>query len=188
MVAVCRVGVVRELQPHPSSVILSAPLACNADRTFRRRTFCSRRGRATVSPKSFVFGIARVSTATKCDVIQKGMWLQVPAAGECLRCKNPVVMWIPPAMPYAWSKWNTHISNTEEGWDLASVISASDSSLWSPQQNTLREPKMATKSSRHLCQSLDSCLFKSSVGNISSYIKFLHFPLCFQSSFVICVE
>lgn len=102
-----------ELQPHPSSVPLSAPLACNADRTLRNRTFCSRRGRATVNPNPlFLASQEYPQQLNWCDTERNvtssaSSWWMPEVQKSC-------VMWIPPAMPHAWRKLYSHIKNANE--------------------------------------------------------------------------
>lgn len=112
---------------HPSRA--PSLLAHTADTTFRNRIFCCRRGSRKLQAIKYVCDITTVSRTTKCDVILKGMWLQVSAGDEWLRNKNSVVMHtmhISPAIVHAWGKCNTHIWHTQRKSLVSrSVMSAS---------------------------------------------------------------
>lgn len=116
-----------ELQHHPSSATLSAPLACNADRIFRSRTFCSRRGRATVSPNPLF--LASQEYPQQLNV----MWYRKECDFKCQQLVNAWGAKILLSCGYP-QQCHMHEANeihtseirTEKGWFLASVSSASD--------------------------------------------------------------
>lgn len=180
-----------ELRCHPSSVTFTAPLARTADRTFRSRTFCSRRGRAAASPNPLF--VASQQYPQQLNM----MWYRKECDFKCqqlmnnwgakilLSCRYPQQWYM-----YEANEIHTSEIRTDKRCFLASVISASGYTLVTTTKHSegWSKPKMATESPRHLYQSLAGYLFKRAVRNISNYINFLHFSLCFQSSLIISVE
>lgn len=128
-----------ELQHHPSSATLSAPLACNADRIFRSRTFCSRRGRATVSPNPLF--LASQEYPQQLNV----MWYRKECDFKCQQLVNAWGAKILLSCGYP-QQCHMHEANeihtseirTEKGWFLASVSSASDFRHFSQHNKILR--------------------------------------------------
>lgn len=138
-------------------VTLTAPLACTAGRTFRRRTFCSRRRRATASPNPLF--VASQQYPQQLNV----MWYRKECDFKCQQLMNHrgAKILLSRRYPqqrrmYEANEIHTSEMQTEKGCFMASVISASGYTLVTRMKHSegWSKPKTATESPRHLSQSL----------------------------------